>query len=52
MNINNYKHYSQIEIDIIPINNIDNIINTKFINIQEKYEPFFHIYILMIKKRK
>ena len=40
ININNYKDYSKIIIEIIPIKNIDGY----FININEDYKPYYHIY--------
>ena len=41
-NVNDYKEYTQIELDIIPINNEKK--NT-FINISEKDKSYFHIYL-------
>ena len=44
ININNYKEYSEIyssiEIELIPIKNI----NDEFINIPENQKEYFHIY--------
>jgi surface protein len=40
LNINNYKNYSKIIIEIIPCENKDGI----FINIKDGYEHYYHIY--------
>ena len=49
MNKNDYKEYSElysdIEVEIIPIKDIKNLKNDKFINIKKEEESYYHIYI-------
>ena len=48
ININDYKEYSEIfssiEIEIIPIKNLNNDFLNKFININTEDEKYYHIY--------
>ena len=44
ININDYKNYCEIIIEITPMKNINFYLKNRFINIPKGDEPFYHIY--------